>query len=387
MNGVERVVAVLLKIVRFPAVLFLIVTATALRSAATDIPGTWRIVPSPNVGHGGLGNGLLAVAVISPMDVWATGFFPKSGTGPPQALIEHWNGVRWVIVPSPIPSGSSYSSLNSITAISANDIWAVGFAGFPPHTPERHTLTEHWNGAGWRIVPSPNPGNQKNELFGVSAVSRNDVWAVGDAFSGASGQMGGGLTLHWDGVCWRPIPNPANASTLFGTTALGTTDVWAVGTTNLHWNGARWSRVPFQMPPSPGNTATFLSVTGASLTDIWTAGFYLFPTPEGSFPAALIEHFNGSSFRIAPSPGGSDFFGIKALAANDIWAVGLSGTSTPLVEHWNGSAWSVDTNPAPGSFSGFAAVDGHTSSDLWAVGAFNPGFGSDITLTEHHTIP
>lgn len=32
----------------------------------------------------------------------------------------------------------------------------------------------------WSVLPSPNPGAQFNELFGVTAVSPSDVWAVGE---------------------------------------------------------------------------------------------------------------------------------------------------------------------------------------------------------------
>ena len=41
-------------------------------------------------------------------------------------------------------------------------------------------LTEHWNGSNWSIVSSPSPGTYNgNELYGVAAISTNDVWAVG----------------------------------------------------------------------------------------------------------------------------------------------------------------------------------------------------------------
>src|SRR5262245_47752579 len=33
--------------------------------------------------------------------------------------------------------------------------------------------------SGWSVVTSPNPGPAGNFLFGVTAISENDVWAVG----------------------------------------------------------------------------------------------------------------------------------------------------------------------------------------------------------------
>jgi hypothetical protein len=45
------------------------------------------------------------------------------------------------------------------------------------------TLTLHWNGSTWSVIPSPNPGgtNQgdQNVLYGVAALSAHDVQAVG----------------------------------------------------------------------------------------------------------------------------------------------------------------------------------------------------------------
>src|ERR1700690_3276681 len=43
-------------------------------------------------------------------------------------------------------------------------------------------------------------------LTGVSADSASDAWAVGVGVSG-------GLTLHWDGTSWTPVPSPSPSST------------------------------------------------------------------------------------------------------------------------------------------------------------------------------
>src|SRR5438552_19193179 len=42
-------------------------------------------------------------------------------------------------------------------------------------------------GTCWSVVPSPNVGTSLNYLWGVAAVSANDVWAVG-AYIGGSGR-------------------------------------------------------------------------------------------------------------------------------------------------------------------------------------------------------
>jgi hypothetical protein len=93
--------------------------------------------------------------------------------------VEHWDGTNWSIIPSPNPNPGvdRNSHLLGIAAISANDIWAVGDIGAPfGHI---STLTEHWDGTSWSIIPCPNPGETSNRLFGVTALGDGTVAAVG----------------------------------------------------------------------------------------------------------------------------------------------------------------------------------------------------------------
>jgi hypothetical protein len=41
------------------------------------------------------------------------------------------------------------------------------------------TLVLHWDGSTWTIVASPNPSSTVNALYGVTAISASDVWLVG----------------------------------------------------------------------------------------------------------------------------------------------------------------------------------------------------------------
>ena len=49
----------------------------------------------------------------------------------------------------------------------------------------------------WKIIASPNPDPLRNDLLGVAAVSAGDVWAVG--FSGQEKRV---LVEHWNGTAW-----------------------------------------------------------------------------------------------------------------------------------------------------------------------------------------
>src|SRR5207248_7564803 len=134
------------------------------------------MVPSPNLGQNYDRNYLQGVAAVSSKNVWAVGFYMSSNGGWRQPLIEHWNGTAWSIVP--IPNPSSDSRLYGVAAVSSNDIWAVGYYWDDDHI-SIHTLVEHWDGTAWSIVPSPNPvSGDYSQLHGVAA-SGTDVWAVG----------------------------------------------------------------------------------------------------------------------------------------------------------------------------------------------------------------
>src|SRR5207302_5459658 len=141
----------------------------------------WSVVPSPN---GNSNSVLSGVAAVSANDVWAVGNSGSQKSGG-QALIEHWNGSTWSVVTSPNP-GSIYNTLYGVTTVSATDAWAVGF--YVNTTGVTQTLIEHWNGSTWQVVKSPSPATMNNELFNVAAVSASDVWAVGYSTNNPSGQ-------------------------------------------------------------------------------------------------------------------------------------------------------------------------------------------------------
>ena len=148
-----------------------------------DSPTTcgWSVVPSPN---GSSSSALSGVAVVSASNIWAVGSSGNQMSGA-QTLIEHWNGTSWSVVTSPNP-GSIYNTLYGVTAVSASNIWAVGY--YVKTTGVTLTLIEHWNGTSWSVVTSPSPASGNNELFSVSAASASSIWTVGFLTNNTSGQ-------------------------------------------------------------------------------------------------------------------------------------------------------------------------------------------------------
>ncbi|MGH2637289.1 MAG: hypothetical protein ACRDHU_14250, partial [Actinomycetota bacterium] len=287
----------------------------------------WNVVQSPNAG-GEVDNGLSGLAVVSPNDIWAVGNFGTYG-GQRSTLAEHWNGSSWSVVPTP-NGANEVNWLLSADAVSSNNVWAVGYSATnPPEQSFRRTLIERWNGSSWSVIPSPNPtpplsggGPVSNELYGVAAVSANDVWAVG-----TSVDFGAGQTLI------------------------------------VHWNGSAWSVVP---SPSPGEFGWLRSVSAVSANDVWAVGTHY----VNGLSVTLILHWNGSAWSVVPSPNDGPFtqelFRVRAVSANDVWAVGyhlavfgVNQVYQTTILHWNGSAWSVVPSPDVNQLSNYLwSVDG-----------------------------
>gem|GEM_PF-1338004 len=357
----------------------------------------WSVVASPNSTLPS--NFLSDVSVVSANDVWAVGGSSR-GTRIGNPLVEHWNGSSWAIVPAAQPP-DSVASLSGVAALSANDVWAVGNSKVGNATSK--TLTEHWDGATWTVIPSPSIERigaylADNQLVDVVAIAPNDVWAVGTATTIVSGEA---LTLHWDGAQWTIVRNPGMSprfydANLLGITAIDASNIWAVGqiTTSVeqkfiaNWNGTKWASV--SSPPFPTNVEFLEGVSAISASDVWAVGTYTIPNPEGSPYLNATVHWDGTRWNIVTAPQVDDFLNIladvAAITASDVWAVGFNGTASgyeaPEVLHWDGSTWNVVPVPGGSQSTVLLGVAAVSSTDVWAVGETASG---KKTLIEHFT--
>jgi hypothetical protein len=196
------------------------------------------------------GGTLTAVAASSPDDAWAVGWTGEVSEGTGQTtLIEHWDGSGWTRVPSPDPAGSA-NTLTGVAVVSPDDVWAVGTTTAASGADQ--SLTLHWDGSTWTVVSSPSPGGD-TRLQAVTAAASDDVWAVGlthPTQCSNGGPKCATVALHWDGSTWTvastPDPSSSYLNELRGVTAISGDDVWAVGTTDYaatlieHWDGSSW---------------------------------------------------------------------------------------------------------------------------------------------------
>jgi hypothetical protein len=228
-------------------------------------------------------NALQGVDARTSRDVWAVGTVRDFATASSSTLVEHWNGSRWTVVPSPDPSGTSgvvANELTSVDARAADDVWAVGFYYDNTANVDR-PLVLHWDGSSWTSVPAPG----SSDLSGVAAVAADDVWAVGSDGSQA------GVALHWDGDAWSAVATPTLSGCptdveLRDVAAASATSVWAVGTCAAagdpsprsgrtlveHWDGSAWTRVPSISPATSGDNELRGIATVPRSTALWSVG-------------------------------------------------------------------------------------------------------------------
>lgn len=309
------------------------------------------------------------------------------------------------------------NTLTAVTALSPTDAWAVGYQN-SNNLNFSKTLTMHWDGTRWRVVPSPNPGspprcrnfNSGNVLNAVAAIAPNDVWAVGLSFT--CDALLKPMALHWDGTRWRVVPTPPlntnDNAAFYGIVALASDNVYAVGyhpapngavlTLVEHWDGTAWSVI--SSPNLSPTGSLFLSVSANSPTDIWAAGLSV-DAPTTSIQT-LIEHFDGNTWTIVPSPNPlpkaflnqNVLTSVLAVSPTDITAVGylldsVGQRKLTLVEHWDGAKWSVIPSPNHseniGSLNTLTGVTAVSANDLYAVGFFADftTAGQHETLVEH----
>jgi hypothetical protein len=341
-------------------------------------------------------NALYGIAATSSADAWAAGAYVEAFPGPQQPLMIHWDGSTWTEIPGPtLPS----SFVNGVAVISAGDAWVAGTIFSQDGGIPAATLVEHWNGTAWKRVKSPNPGKEfgGSSFRAIAAASAHDVWAGGE--QNGAGFHSTNLIEHWDGERWSVVPTPrvGTDSLIYGMSAVSASDAWAIGayvdprlgvaqTLALHWDGASWSVVP--TPNSAGNANWLNAVSADGPSDTWAVGQHL---NSGGPAGDLIEHWDGTAWSIVPGyqPGG-DPPGLNGVAARSptlVWAVGGQegppGSLATFAERWNGTKWKPAVTESPGDDSNGAHAVAIVSSRLaWMAGSYDNGDGPQYPLIE-----
>jgi hypothetical protein len=315
----------------------------------TETGSTFQVVPTPNENSN---SELLAASASSPNDIWAVG----------QSTI-HFDGTTWTAFPAPMIKGDNNSFLQGVVAISPTLAWAAGNVSDGAH---QQQVIEQWNGTKWSLFPGPKFGKKdRADIFAMTSSSANDVWAIGSLVNLGPG-LASPLFEHWNGAAWTATTLESNHEFLFGASADAANDAGAVGfngsdkieTSAMHWNGTNWKSVA---TPNVGEGTNKLNaVLALASNDVWAVGFSTpIAPPRHAATLTLIEHFDGTSWAVVPSPNvgpnsatqSNRLLGLTANSANDIWAFGSyfaadgSGHQMTLLLHWDGISWTTASTP------------------------------------------
>jgi hypothetical protein len=318
-------------------------TGPAVKGSPFKLPTSgWTVVPSPSLDD--FDNSLASVSAGSANDVWAVGTYQTvaSGGNIIAPLGAHFDGKRWSAFALP-NVGLNENALLSVSTLPSGEAWAVGY--FADSHYRQRTLIQHFDGSTWTVVPSPNPGAKQNLFYGVVALSGCDSWAVGG--SQDANDLWHTLAAHWDGHAWKVVPTA-----------------------------------------DPGATGNVLYAVAASSSGVFATG----QRADHSFPGiALVERWDGDSWDVVSTPtdpGGTDISLGATADGSDLTIVGDRESSTApyttFVAEGNRRGLSIVSTPNSGAgendlFSATTADDGST----WAVGwLIDPASGNHDTLIE-----
>jgi hypothetical protein len=251
------------------------------------------------------------------------------------------------------------------------------------------TLTEHWNGAAWSVVASPDRLHVDDVLNAVADVSPTNAWAVG-LVKTTGVKTGSPLIVHWDGASWQTVASPAGSGVLRAISADSASDIWAVGDDGrghaiaFRSDGTSWVSTTLPAP----DVDKLEGVKAFGPHDVWAVGSQIpGPTADGR---TLVMHWNGSAWSIVPSANPNRnvdvLHAVDGVSSNDLWAVGQQGRSETqtgvgpgtrtLAEHWNGTRWSAVTTPNSGDEDSLNGVAATASTRVFAAGTFVQTGGS-----------
>jgi hypothetical protein len=316
-------------------------TPWILDSANGGITQATQIPAIPDVG---------IAAMASSFDSATDGWVLLGSELPTSGLAERWYGGRWTMVPSAVSPDPATTgvSLTDVVSVSPDDAWAVGDTSRILRLTVAGALIEHWDGTSWSIIPNPLSAQAGATLSALALVSSGDIWAVG---SQGTGQAATPLAEHWNGTAWASVPVPAATagSGLSAVSADSSGDVWATGFQDSpqqqplaeHWNGTAWSIVTLPAFSPAGYTGALGSVYAASPDDVWAIDSSS-TNSVGGLDTAVFVHWDGADWTAEPAPGPQawslfySYAGIAGSGPDNIWAAGTVasrslGTVEPVI--------------------------------------------------------
>ena len=362
------------------ATVLAVATLVPVRAAPAAAAGAWEQVELP--GSVATPAVLLSVTATDRGNAWAAGGEAMSGREAGTPLILRWDGTAWAEVPLPALSWSG--SLQSISAVSRSEAWAVGrdTAGLS------HLL--RWNGQRWREVPVPGGAPV---LRAVAAGPLGSAWLAGN-----DGDRP--VVLRWNGTAWQSVASPADNSWLTGV-RVTRRGVWVTGQQRVdgthvglmaRWNGAGWTAVT-----TGAAVQTINDVLPVSADDVWAVGSSPVSGPGGlSLTRPWIGHWDGTGWdtalRVPATTIEQNVTITPDRGGRPQWTGSIVGPNpaTTRYARFDGTTWAeVGGSPLTGVFiAGTATAHIPGTDATWSVAALATqtaaGFAWGTPLIERH---
>jgi hypothetical protein len=348
-----------------------------------------HVMPGSDSLPTGVGAG--SISVLSANDIWLVARALQVVTSGPATSVYHWNGKQWTM--TALASSSHVTGISKIVALSDNNVWGVGNISYS--NTSFATLIEHWDGKQWSIVPSPQLAASEAILLDITAVSANNIWAVGYTGASSGSSIGissqyKGLVEHWNGEQWSVVSGLPVIGSLNDVATDSEGGIWIFGEdvnkTPLieYWDGKQWNASTIKDLATAGDLGSMAVI---SPTDIWITGL-LFTSVNNNITTSLyIEHWDGRQWSKVPGPStgvvatheSATTPAITALSANNVWIAGSYGEGGgphAFVIHWDGTDWTTVPTGIPNhTCSAYSYMDEITSipdsSQVWVTGNYS----------------
>ena len=204
-------------------------------------------------------------------------------------------------------------------------------------------------------------------LLSVQIPQDDDVWIVGSSPEPADGT--GPAVLHYDGSDWERIDTSAWAGAEIWWSWVTDDEAIFVGNGGLILEMSR-ADGSIERIEGPSDDVTFFGVWGASADDVWAVGM----SGSGEGPRALWRRQGGAwSAWSDPSLGEGDdnvtYFKVHGTSTDDVWMVGTQGRTL----HWDGTTLTPIASDAdtPTSTSPFLTIDADPAQPVVVGGTGN----------------
>jgi hypothetical protein len=351
----------------------------------------WRITKIMR--HCGAGDNLYSLTATGPRDAWALGQ-PYIGGPRCFADVEHWNGVRWRRIA--VPAGPDLGPVGGpIAGSSRTDAWIfparIGQIGLSSFV---YNYALHWNGRSWTKSRFP----VWMQVGTPIAFSPTDAWVFGSYYRTVN--VTAEYTARFDGHRWRHVTLPASPASV---SAVSHNDMWALGPTRhtahrppsrqslraMHWTGRSWraQSVPRVTVPGPNSRFEFEQIAATGPRSLWWA--YL--TSNSNKSAAGLARLQGRQWSKIKVPAAITF--LDAIAQDGhggVWLladVEVNFDSRQYWYHYRHGQWTRQPVATPRGYNtemfAMALIPGTRS--IWAVGEAdgNTGFKTEGVIARY----